>query len=173
MVHERGRTAVPAAGIAVRRAVAGDAPAIIAISNEVHAMHASALPDVFQPPNDSVLTPEDVELRLDDPSRTMLVATAGDLVLGYLEAQEQATLPTPIKRGSIELHVHQLAVAAVHRGRGAGRILLQAARDVAASRGISTLSLTVYAFNALAKKFYEREGFVTLRESMVSRTKRS
>ena len=48
-----------------------------------------------------------------------------------------------------------------------GHALLAALHDLAAARGLDGLSLEVYAFNAAARAFYAREGFVGQRERMV------
>jgi len=60
-----------------------------------------------------------------------------------------------------------MGVAEQHRGRGVGHALLAAVRAIAASRALDGVSLEVYAFNAAARAFYEREGFVGQRERMV------
>lgn len=62
-------------------------------------------------------------------------------------------------------HLHAMGVAAAHRGREAGGALLRAVREAAAARGLAGVSLEVYAFNAAARAFYERAGFVPPRRA--------
>jgi ribosomal protein S18 acetylase RimI-like enzyme len=151
----------------VRPADAHDAAAVAAIARTVHALHAAALPDTFQPPGESVATAEEMAALLARPGHLLLVATDGDAVVGYAHAEEQRAPATPIKRAAALLHVHAMGVAEQHRGRGAGHALLAAVRAIATSRGLDGVSLEVYAFNAAARAFYEREGFVGQRERMV------
>ena len=151
----------------VRPADARDAAAVAAIARSVHALHAAALPDTFQPPAESVATAEEMVALLARPDHLLLVATDGDAVVGYAHAEEQRAPATPIKRAAALLHVHAMGVAERHRGRGVGHALLAALHDLAAARGLDGLSLEVYAFNAAARAFYEREGFVGQRERMV------
>lgn len=151
----------------VRPADARDAAAVAAIAREVHALHAAALPDVFQPPGASVATADEMAALLSRPGQLLLVATDGGAVVGYAHAEEQRAPATPIKRAAALLHVHAMGVAGAHRGRGVGHALLAALHELAAARGVEGLSLEVYAFNGTARAFYEREGFVGHRERMV------
>jgi GNAT superfamily N-acetyltransferase len=61
-----------------------------------------------------------------------------------------------------------MAVGGRWRGRGIGTRLLDALRATARERGIGTLELNVWSFNAEAREFYARAGFVPAREIMVS-----
>ncbi len=150
----------------VRPATAADAAAVAAIAREVHALHAAALPHVFQPPAPSVATPDEMAALLGRPDTLLLVATEADTIVGYAHAEVQAAPATPIKRAAALLHVHAMGVAGAHRGRGVGHALLAAIRAAATARGCEGVSLEVYAFNAAARAFYEREGFVGVRERM-------
>jgi len=57
------------------------------------------------------------------------------------------------------LNIHDLAVLAEHRGKGAGRALLQAAEDHARREGCCRLTLEVLERNAGARALYRRFGF--------------
>lgn len=157
----------------VRPADARDAAAIAAIAQEVHALHAAALPDVFQPPTPAVATPAEMAALAARAGHLLLVATDGDAIVGYAHAEEQVAPATPMKRAAALLHVHAMGVAGAHRGRGVGHALLGAMHAAAAARGLDGLSLEVYAFNAAARAFYEREGFVGQRERMVLASRRA
>lgn len=152
----------------VRPALAADAAVVAALMQEAHAVHAAALPDVFQPPTSLVATPRDVTDLLADPGRLLFVAVLAGRVVGYAHAEVQATAATPYKRPSALLYLHAMGVAAADRGRGAGRALLDAVRDAAVARGLHGVALDVYAFNAAARALYAREGFVPLRERLVA-----
>ncbi len=55
--------------------------------------------------------------------------------------------------------IHKLYVLPSAQGTGAGKRLLEKAREFASGNGIRTLNLNVNRFNAQAISFYERQGF--------------
>lgn len=57
------------------------------------------------------------------------------------------------------VNVHDLAVAATHRGQGVGRALLDAVEREARARGACKITLEVLEGNAVARRAYERVGF--------------
>ena len=151
----------------VRPAAPADAAAVAAIAQETHALHAAALPEIFQPPPSTVLTPADVERLTAQAGHVWLVAVRDGRVVGYAHAEVQETPATAYKHASAELYLHAMGVTAAHRGGGVGHALLGAVRDAAAARALGGVTLDVYAFNGGARAFYEREGFVPLRERLV------
>ncbi|WP_244985825.1 MULTISPECIES: GNAT family N-acetyltransferase [Cellulosimicrobium] len=66
------------------------------------------------------------------------------------------------------VYVHRLAVAQHRRGAGLGRRLLQWARDQAVKRGRPLVRLDCAAHNPGLRGFYEREGFVHVRDVVVA-----
>lgn len=154
--------------IDVRPARPADAPDVAALSRLTHALHAAALPHVFQPPDGEVVRAADVERLLAAPERLVLVATEDGAFAGYAHAEIEHVAPTAIKRADRVLHVHELAVRPERRRRGVARALLGALRAAAAERALATLSLDVYAFNAEARALYEAAGFAPLRTRLVA-----
>jgi GNAT superfamily N-acetyltransferase len=150
----------------VRPAAPDDAPAIAALAQEVHALHAGALPQLFQPADVPVTTPAELVRLYARAGHLVLVAREAGRVEGYAHAEVQETPETAYKRAGATLYVHAMAVSARSRGRGVGRALLAALRDAAAARGVAELSLDVYAFNAAARAFYLDAGFAPLRERL-------
>lgn len=92
-----------------------------------------------------------------------------DDVVGYAHAEVRNAAATIYKKPQSALHVVAMVVAASHSGRGVGQALLGALQDEAASRGVRELSLEVYAFNTAARAFYEKAGFMPLREYLTLR----
>ena len=150
----------------VRRAHERDAAAIAAIAREVHALHASALPAVFQPPGAEAATAADFARLTSTAGHLLLVAHDVEAIVGYAHAEIQRHAASSYKRASAQLHVHAMGVAGAHRGGGIGTALLAALRDEARRASLDGLSLEVYAFNEAARRFYEREGFVAERTRM-------
>ena len=62
--------------------------------------------------------------------------------------------------GSRHAHISVVATTAAAEGSGTGRALLEHAEEWARGRGVSLLTLNVFAGNARARRVYERAGFV-------------
>jgi len=58
-----------------------------------------------------------------------------------------------------EAWIYDIEVAEPMRGRGYGRLLLEAAEREAAERGASSIGLNVFGSNHVARSLYERSGY--------------
>jgi GNAT superfamily N-acetyltransferase len=110
----------------------------------------------------------DVQRLAQQLEHVLLVATRSGEIVGYAHGEVQEAAAGPYKRASALLHVHAMGVTAAHRGCGVGHALVTAVHAAAAARGLTEVSLEVYAFNTDARTFYEREGFLPLRERLVA-----
>ena len=153
--------------IEIRHAHPADAPAIASIAREIHRLHATALPEVFQPDAESVVSADDIEGLASRPGHLVLVALIDREVVGYAHAEIQKAPASAYKRATEVLHVHALGVSAEHRSRGVGHEIVQRLRREAAQEGVDGLSLEVYGFNQAALEFYSREGFTVQRSRLV------
>ena len=104
--------------------------------------------------------------QLDAPDAVILVAEHECRVVGYaygtLEGHDYVSL-----RGPAAL-LHDLIVDPGHRGRGAGRALLNAILDVFSTRRAPRVVLSTAQGNLPAQKFFEGESF---RRTMVEMTR--
>jgi GNAT superfamily N-acetyltransferase len=82
----------------------------------------------------------------------VLVAEADGAVVGYVRVGQEGD----------ELHVFELDVRSEHQGRGVGKALMAAARDVAVARACSAMTLTTFSNLPFNAPFYRRLGFVAL-----------
>lgn len=57
--------------------------------------------------------------------------------------------------------IYDIEIRPEHRGRGYGRMLLQAAEEQAGQRGATAMGLHVFGVNAVARKLYESAGYET------------
>jgi ribosomal protein S18 acetylase RimI-like enzyme len=94
---------------------------------------------------------------LQREGRTHLVAEQGDVILGYVafgpaQAPDASALPVG---EIIGLYVHP-----DHWRMGAGRRLLQQAIEALRGRGVPRVFVWTMAENALAKAFYQKNGFI-------------
>ena len=82
------------------------------------------------------------------------------LLLGIAEARSAGFVLT--RRVADEAELMLVAVDPAFRGRGYGRVLLDAAADEASHRGAATMFLEVRANNDVALALYNRAGFLTV-----------
>jgi ribosomal protein S18 acetylase RimI-like enzyme len=133
--------------ITVRTARADDDAALVAIDD------LTWTPDVSPaPPQDP---PRAFFGERLDPADA-LVAELDGAVAGYATLHNTIPLPS-------HAHVLEINGVAVHPaagGRGVGRRLVDAAVEEARSRGARKVTLRVFAPNAVARRLYERCGFV-------------
>lgn len=133
--------------IEVRTARADDEAALVAIDDLTWTAATSPAP---LPDGPRVFFGE----RLDPADA--LVADVDGTVAGY--ATLRNVIPSPS-----HAHVLEINGVAVHpdaSGRGAGRRLVEAAVEEARSRGARKVTLRVLGSNAVARRLYERCGFV-------------
>ncbi|HET6293518.1 MAG TPA: GNAT family N-acetyltransferase [Kribbella sp.] len=132
----------------VRLAVESDDAALLAI--ELTAWDASSgFPSLGAEGRDSFFTERS---NVDDH----LVAEDNGELLGYLRLQNKYRFP----EGDGVLSINGLAVAAEARGRGIGSLLLEAAAAEGKRRGARKLTLRVHSTNAVARRLYERHGYI-------------
>jgi ribosomal protein S18 acetylase RimI-like enzyme len=85
-----------------------------------------------------------------------LVAEYDGEVVGYLRLQDKYPFP----EGAGVLTINGLAVAPTARRLGAASALLEAATVEGVRRGARKISLHVHSTNAVARRLYERHGYV-------------
>lgn len=138
----------------IRRAVVEDARAIAVILKETGWFEAVQTESLDE-------SEKKIELLLskclaDDSHSVYVAVDQQDLAAGYLSVH---WLPYLFLRGP-EGYVSELFVLAAARGSGIGAALLDAARDEAAQRGCSRLSLmNNRQRESYHRKFYEKQGW--------------
>jgi ribosomal protein S18 acetylase RimI-like enzyme len=95
-----------------------------------------------------------------NPSAETVVATAGDLRLGFavVQLRRLARAYGPWER-PVVAHLDAIAVSPDFAGRRVGRRLLESAERVAQSHGAVSLSLLTAVDNRPAKRLFDRAGF--------------
>lgn len=152
--------------ITVRKATADDYGVMCEMFDEVDALHRDHLPRIFKKPDGPA---RDLQHYLDligDADAAVLVAEAGDDLVGYVHAvlKEAPAFPVFVPRRYVV--VDEVVVRAGQRLHGIGRRLMDAAQAWAVSRGAAAIELHVYEFNETAIAFYERLGYHTLSRKM-------
>ena len=135
-----------AAAPVVRRAEAGDLPALVGLLGILFTLEAD-----FQP--DPARQRRGLEALLATPQASLvLAAEAGGAVVGMVTGQ----LLVSTAQGGPSLLVEDLVVAEAARGAGLGRALLAAAEAWGRSRGATRVQLLVDEENLAALAFYRR-----------------
>lgn len=91
------------------------------------------------------------EAELSAPGRFTLVATRGEIVVGYIFAMWIFD----------EMHVNKIAVTRSERRRGIAQELMDRCVNFAREHGVETISLEVRQSNVGAQEFYRRLEFVS------------
>ncbi len=86
----------------------------------------------------------------------VIVACLDGRVIGYVKLRP----PTGLASNAHVLAIHGLAVDPDVQRRGVGHVLLEAAAREATARGMRRLTLRVFGVNAVARRLYERHGYV-------------
>ena len=150
--------------IIVRRATTADAPEIVRLTLEVHALHVAGRPDLFKP--GGVEGVPQVITRMSDASQFYWVATLDERVIGYAYARRVDEPESLWRYPARILVLDQMGVDARYRSRGIGQQLWIAVRDTATAERVDRVILNVWAFNGDARRFYERLGFTSFHERM-------
>ena len=103
--------------------------------------------------------PAQIQLELNDPNVTYLIAESAEGVAGYLKLKE-GDIPECIT-GDAPIELVRLYVDASRIGKGYGAALMKQAIQEAAVRGFQTIWLGVWEDNDRAIRFYEKWGFKT------------
>ena len=148
----------------VRRATAADADAIRALALAVQQLHVAARPDIFV--DGGAETRETLLERLANPSYRFWVVEDGAAVAGYLCARVADEAAFALKHAQRVVHLDEMGVAPEHRGRGVGRLLVDALGEAARESGAARIVVNVWSFNDGAIRFYERAGFVPFAQRM-------
>lgn len=155
--------------IAVRQAVAADAPVVSALNADVQALHAAALPWRFKPPSAETFPTAAAAELLAHPDNLVFIAEVDSIVGGYAYAEVIRRAESASQYAYEMIYLHHISVQPGHRRRGLGGALIGALRSAPDARGIRLLALDVWTFNQDARAFFVRNGFAPYNERLWSR----
>ena len=162
----------PASQLVIRAAEAGDIPGLCRLYFEFHEYHASRIPDRLVTLDDpgkqdtSELSAKLMDIIQGSDSR-LFVAEAGGTCIGFAEVYVREDAVDPARVARRYAHLQSLLVDEKHRGRGIGTELLKAAEAWAGERGAVEMRLDTWEFSGDPTGFYERNGYRTLRRTLV------
>jgi GNAT superfamily N-acetyltransferase len=150
----------------VRGATIEDYEVLCEIFAQADELHYEALPLVFRNVEGPSRSRELVEGIIAAEGEELIVAEADGEVVGALWVTLRDAPDYPVVAPRRYAVVQQLVVRDSHRGRGAGRALMEAAHRWAAERRVNQVELNVWEFNRGAIEFYERLGYSTASRKM-------
>ena len=140
----------------VRAACVEDIPTLARLNETVQGLHAGAHPQLFK------AAPEAAAIQgwFAD-----FLAQPG-VPVGYVAGELVRYPENPFRRSFALGLVDQLTIVTEVRRRGHGERLLEELLALFRAGGVARVELSVWAFNAGARRFYERQGFVTFNHRM-------
>jgi GNAT superfamily N-acetyltransferase len=151
--------------VRVRRAVPADAPALAALHEPLHTMHARAEPETYLPFDLAAALAYYTPL-LAAGDRPLWVAEVDGRPAGFAGGEVIDRAATPFTHAMTVFHLHQIGVAPHARRSGVGTALLAAVEGEAARLGCTLVRLDHRSFNDDAHRFYLATGFRTSQVAM-------
>jgi ribosomal protein S18 acetylase RimI-like enzyme len=152
----------------VRRATPADLPSIGRLGALLVKEHYDFDPRRFMAakPRTAADYASFMNTQLEDTDRAVLVAVDDREVIGYAYAAVEGHDYMAL-RGPAGV-LHDVIVNPEHRGRGVGRLLIEAALEFFSSRGVPRVVLSTAARNEAAQRLFARMGF---RRTMIEMTR--
>ena len=149
----------------VRRAEAGDIPAILNLLVQVDMVHHRGRPDLFKGPATKYNAEELRIICSDEATPVFVCADENDRVLGHGFCILQHS-GGPLMAEHDTLYIDDICVDEKARGQGAGRALYERILDYAREKGCYNVTLNVWNCNPGAMAFYEKLGLVPYKVGM-------
>lgn len=147
----------------IRLAAPDDVQTISDLFTEFFAYNAEQQPEYYVAISEKGKYPGTV---INSDNGDIIVAEIGDVIVGFIHIEEDATLPYPSILPRKFACIVDFIVTHQYRGTSIGHLLLEEAKHWAKSRDLEFLELMVLENNAAGIGFYEREQFVTVSRTM-------
>ncbi len=138
---------------------------------EFHEFHARGVPDRLRSTSavifDSAKLCADIQKILCDSNAALLVAQVAGELAGLVEVYLRQDTIEPLRVAHKYGYMQSLAVTETWRCAGIGRQLTAAAEQWARTNGATELRLDTWEFAAGPQRFYENQGYRTLRRTLV------
>jgi ribosomal protein S18 acetylase RimI-like enzyme len=149
----------------IREAELNDRNSLNQLFYEELEYHMSLLPDIFKTPEivvsekwlESILNTYDIHLIVSEYKKIIVGA-----ILYKIEKNPEDILLNERKFGYIE----EIIVSEPFRGKGIGKKLLDYAINDFQIKNINEIEIDVWEKNKIGLKFYEDQGFITIRRRM-------
>ena len=152
--------------VIIREATTNDLDDLTTLLVEFNAVHASGLPDIYQPVVADAETTGYLRRVMALAHTHLFVADVAGQVAGLLILQRDDVPRTPVHIPRQWVMINVLVVREAYRQRGIGEALVQHAHTWAREHGIETVELIVAEFNTVAMAWYEKLGYTTRERRM-------
>ena len=149
----------------IRRAEERDLSYIVKLLHQVHDVHSSHRPDIFNRGNRKYNDEQILKIIKND-NAPIYVADEGGAVIGYAFCIIEEVKDTPALIDMKSLYIDDLCVDEALRGRHIGSALYEHVVSEAKRLGCYHITLNVWSFNESAMRFYERCGLKPLKTVM-------
>jgi ribosomal protein S18 acetylase RimI-like enzyme len=150
----------------IREARAQDYEQLCMLTEKVDALHRERLPHTFQKPPGPIRDRDYISYLIDSEDVGLFVAELEGQLAGFVQIMLARSPDIPICVPRRYAVIDNLVVKSEFRRSGIGRALMDRASEWAATRGASSIELTVYNFNETALEFYRHLGYEMLRHTM-------
>ncbi|NQJ87672.1 GNAT family N-acetyltransferase [Streptococcus suis] len=140
----------------IRKARQSDIPVLNELLQDILQVHHQARPDIFKSVGQKFSEDELLAL-LENPDKPVFVYEVKGQVVGHLFCEFRTTSGDVLETIKT-LFIDDLCVASSVRGQKIGEQLYEFALSYAKEQGCHNLTLDVWADNAGAVRFYERQG---------------
>ena len=147
----------------VRKATNNDIPAIAELYREQFKEMAKLIPDFIKEGDQST---EFIENTIANEESDILVYENADIVVGFILLQAKTRPNFPFMLPGKYCYIMDIIVTKIHRGKGFGTALMNAAKDWAKERDCNFINLDVLVNNSDAIKLYEKLGFIPKAQEM-------
>jgi GNAT superfamily N-acetyltransferase len=157
----------------IRSAHSHDITALCALYHEFHEFHVCGVPDRLQSAYTSKDPDEDRELAaklkkiIEDDKAKIFVADIDNHIGGLAEVYIRQDEPNPLRKCYKYAYLQSLIVSEAYREHGIGIQLLTSCEKWARQRNATEMRLDTWEFEKGPLHFYERQGYRTLRRTMV------
>lgn len=146
--------------IQIRRATARDCDDMIRLLGQIANHHHCLRPDIYRNSGAKYGQAGLLEI-LSDPDTPILVATEEGTFLGYAFCRLERTVGDILLQDRTVLYLDDLCVDESIRGKGIGKVLFQAVKDLAITLNCDAVELNVLMENTSAVQFYLSRGMKT------------
>lgn len=143
--------------LVIRNAVENDYESLVPLFSQVHDLHVSLRPDLYNAHSNPV-GQELFEQQLNDDTHHIFVATIDDDIVGVIVTKVEEIAENSFVKARKVLMINSLAVEEGHRKKGIGRKLTEYAFDLGRSLSVDGIELGVSEANTDAIEFYESLG---------------
>jgi GNAT superfamily N-acetyltransferase len=153
----------------IRRATRGDVDVLVGLYREFHEFHVKGVPDRLKSPDE--YDTDDLRSKLVDimeaEDSSIFVAELDGQVIGLAEVYIKEDESNPYRVSYKYAHLQSIMVSERYRRRDIGRQLLRTVEKWSKEKGGAEVRLNIWEFNSGPLRFYEKEGYRTLRRTMV------